>query len=87
MSSFQPPMGISKQPVTQAKANVSIVARSMDLGEIKHIKKPDLDNMAKAVLDALNGLAYIDDSQIYSLTLYKTYSEQPGTYLKITESE
>ena len=59
----------------------------MDLGEIKHIKKPDLDNMAKAVLDALNGLAYIDDSQIYSLTLYKTYSEQPGTYLKITESE
>ena len=34
MSSFQPPMGISKQPVTQAKANVSIVARSMDLGEI-----------------------------------------------------
>ena len=33
MSSSQPPMGISKQPATQAKAKVSIVARSMDLGE------------------------------------------------------
>ena len=73
-------MPIPKSASKRAKA-------SMDLGEIKHIKKPDLDNMAKAVLDALNGLAYIDDSQIYSLTLYKTYSEQPGTYLKITESE
>jgi Holliday junction resolvase RusA-like endonuclease len=53
--------------------------------ETAHIKKPDLDNMAKSVLDALNGLAYIDDSQIYSLTLFKTYSEQPRTELFIEE--
>lgn len=55
--------------------------------ETAHIKKPDLDNMAKSVLDALNGLAYIDDSQIYSLTLFKTYSEQPRTELMLEESE
>lgn len=73
-------MPIPKSASKKAKA-------SMDIGETKHVKKPDLDNMAKAVLDSLNGLAYIDDSQIFSLTLYKTYSEQPGTFLKITESE
>ena len=56
-------------------------------GDIRHTKKPDLDNMAKTVLDALNGLAYIDDSQIYSLTLFKTYSEQPGTHLIIEEGD
>ena len=32
--------------------------------EIRPTKRPDLDNIAKAVLDALNGLAYQDDSQI-----------------------
>lgn len=52
-------------------------------GITKHTKKPDLDNMAKSVLDALNGLAYKDDSQIYSLTLYKTYDENPRTELII----
>ncbi len=58
---------------------------AIEQGKTKHIKKPDLDNMAKAVLDALNGLAYKDDSQIVSLTLYKTYSEQPRTEVKIME--
>ena len=52
-----------------------------------HVKKPDIDNLAKAIMDSLNGLAYKDDSQIYSLTLLKTYSESPSIYLKIEESE
>ena len=63
------------------------IKTAMKNGETAHIKKPDLDNMAKSVLDALNGLAYIDDSQIYSLTLFKTYSEQPRTELMLEESE
>lgn len=29
-----------------------------------HINRPDADNLAKAVLDALNGLAYPDDSAV-----------------------
>ena len=54
-------------------------------GILKHTKKPDLDNMAKAVLDALNRLAYKDDSQIYSLTLYKTYDDTPCIIVTIKE--
>lgn len=35
------------------------------------VQKPDADNIAKAVLDALNGVAYGDDSQVVSLTVRK----------------
>lgn len=72
-------------PIPKSASKKAKIA--MESGVTAHIKKPDIDNMAKTVLDALNGLAYVDDSQIYSLTLYKTYSERPGIYLKITESE
>lgn len=49
-----------------------------------HIKKPDADNVAKAVLDALNGIAYPDDAAISKLTVEKTYSDQPGVMVQIT---
>jgi Holliday junction resolvase RusA-like endonuclease len=40
-------------------------------------KKPDLDNIAKAWNDALNGVAYRDDSLICRMTLDKRYGAQP----------
>ncbi|MEX5590971.1 RusA family crossover junction endodeoxyribonuclease, partial [Pseudomonas urmiensis] len=46
-------------------------------GDIYPTKKPDADNIAKAVTDALNGLAYKDDSQIVILSVYKQYGETP----------
>lgn len=33
--------------------------------------KPDIDNVAKVVLDALNGIAWEDDAQVVSLTVSK----------------
>lgn len=33
--------------------------------------KPDADNVAKVVLDALNGVAWVDDAQVTSLTIAK----------------
>lgn len=33
--------------------------------------KPDIDNVAKVVLDALNGVAWLDDAQVTSLTVVK----------------
>ena len=54
-------------------------------GQIKHIKKPDCDNLAKSFLDALNGIAFEDDSRITKLTLVKRYSAYPGTTLYIEE--
>ena len=38
-----------------------------------HIKRPDIDHLAKAVKDALKGIIYADDSQIVEAHLYKQY--------------
>ena len=53
--------------------------------QIRPTKRPDLDNVAKAVLDALNGLAYNDDSQIVSLTINKYWAEVPRVTIRIEE--
>lgn len=37
----------------------------------------DLDNIAKSILDALNGLVYEDDCQVTELTISKRYGEDP----------
>jgi len=40
--------------------------------------KPDLDNIAKLILDACNGVVYEDDVQVCMLTVTKLYGETPG---------
>lgn len=53
-----------------------------------HTAKPDLDNLAKATLDALNALAFIDDSQVAELTIKKWIAsgdETAHVEIKITE--
>jgi len=40
-------------------------------------KSPDVDNILKAVKDALNGVAYKDDSQVVSVRCKKVWSEDP----------
>lgn len=55
-------------------------------GAIRHTKKPDVDNLVKAVLDALNGVAWEDDSQIVRLSASKEYSSEPYVFLYIHES-
>lgn len=39
--------------------------------------KPDLDNVAKAVMDALNGVLYADDKQVCVLRISKQYTLEP----------
>lgn len=51
--------------------------------EILPETKPDLDNLAKAILDALNGLAYMDDSSITELYIRKEYAEIGHTVVRI----
>ena len=51
--------------------------RKMLEGELKPTKKPDCDNIAKIVLDALNGCAYKDDSRVIRLEVEKFYAPEP----------
>ena len=47
--------------------------------------EPDLDNIAKAVCDALNSVAYKDDAQVCSLHVVKRWSRTPCVMVSITE--
>jgi Holliday junction resolvase RusA-like endonuclease len=38
---------------------------------LPHTKKPDIDNLTKLVLDALNGVLWVDDAQIWELKAVK----------------
>lgn len=51
--------------------------------EQRPVKKPDADNILKSVADALNQVAYYDDSQIVATTIEKYYSEQPRVEVSI----
>ena len=46
--------------------------------------KPDIDNIMKIIQDALNNVAYKDDSQIYSAYVLKFYAECPGVKIRMT---
>lgn len=43
-------------------------------GEIRPTVKPDIDNICKAVFDAMNNVVYADDKQIYSVRVEKKYA-------------
>lgn len=52
-------------------------------GEIAPTKKPDLDNVVKALADGMNGIAYRDDAQIVAMTVRKVYTMTPGVSVEI----
>ena len=49
-------------------------------------KKPDMDNILKVVMDALNKVAYKDDKQVIEVRCRKWYSRSSG-FLKISVRE
>ncbi len=49
--------------------------------------RPDVDNIAKGVMDALNGIAYEDDSQVVSLCVLKCDRTRNPTRMRVTVSE
>ena len=53
--------------------------------KINPTKKPDIDNIVKIVLDAMNGVAFKDDIQITKLDIEKAYANQEVIKVKISE--
>lgn len=53
-----------------------------------YLKRGDIDNIIKAVLDALNGYAYKDDSAVFSVCGRKVYTDgEPFTVVTISSVE
>lgn len=48
-----------------------------------HSKRPDIDKLSRAVMDALTGVVWRDDAQVCRKSAEKTYSDQPGARIVI----
>jgi Holliday junction resolvase RusA-like endonuclease len=68
------PKSFSKQKHKDALANIE-----------RPTKKPDIDNIAKCFLDAMNGIVYLDDKQVVSLHITKEYAETPAVDIMVKE--
>lgn len=73
---FAPPKSVRKKQRQEMLANL-----------ILPTKKPDCDNIAKIILDALNKIAYVDDSQVIELVVKKRYSAETKVTVHIEEIE
>lgn len=71
---FEPPKSISKKKYNE------LIGKA-------YTKKPDIDNIGKAILDALNGIAYEDDNQIAELVVHKTYDKKARAVIDIEKIE
>lgn len=57
----------------------------IEQGLLSPVKKPDIDNIVKIILDALNQMAFKDDTQITKLEVEKVYGEEEKVYVEIEE--
>ncbi|QLG89832.1 RusA family crossover junction endodeoxyribonuclease [Chitinibacter bivalviorum] len=53
-------------------------------GEVMPTKKPDIDNVEKAIFDGLNNVAWKDDVQVVEVSKRKRFSDVPGVRVRIT---
>lgn len=69
-------------PKSTSKKRLALMLANL----IHHTKRPDVDNVLKSVQDGLNKVAFMDDSQIWSLCAEKRYSEYPRVEVIIEET-
>ena len=64
--------------------------KSLPKRTVYHVKKPDLDNCLKGLIDALQGIMYENDSSIVRLHIGKQYEdkeEKPGVKIEFYQLE
>lgn len=69
------------------KSRSKAARERMQQGQERPTKRPDLDNCLKAVCDALNGIAYKDDSQIVGAVIQKFWADEPRVEIEIKKLE
>lgn len=67
------------------KSTKKCEVEKMIQNEISPTKKPDIDNIVKIILDAMNKFAFKDDTQITKLSVEKKYGEEEKIYIEIEE--
>lgn len=69
------------------KSTSSVKRRQMINGILLPKTRPDFDNLAYLVTNALKGLVYRDDGQVTDCIIRKRYDEKPRTVIKIIPIE
>ena len=54
---------------------------------VEYPKKVDLDNVYKSITDAMQGIVYLNDSQIVEAHITKVYAETAGANIMVQECE
>lgn len=65
-----------------------LIWKKKPMPEIYSNKRPDIDNLAKSVIDGLNGVAFKDDGQIADLHITKKFhagDDEPKTVVMIDQ--
>ena len=65
----------------------SLMFKKRDMPRVRHVKKPDTDNILKAGCDSLNGLVWRDDCQVCEMVGTKWIAagdEQPHFLVRVT---
>lgn len=67
------------------KSTPKKLLEAMESEKFRHIKKPDFDNVAKIISDALNFVVFKDDCQVSDTVIRKRYSKNPRVEVSIWE--
>lgn len=87
-----------KHQILTGRVSVSIVAKfevpksaskslkeKMLSGSVSPTKKPDIDNVVKIALDAMNKFVFKDDNQITKLNVEKVYADKEEMIISVEE--
>jgi Holliday junction resolvase RusA-like endonuclease len=69
------------------RLSCGFVFRRQRKRDVWHAKRPDLDNCAKSIGDALNGLLWSDDALIVEMVLTKRAGDDEGTTVVVEQIE
>jgi len=69
------------------KSATKAARAAMQAGTLLPSRKPDIDNVLKVALDALNGVAYSDDSRVVRVSGSKVYGLEPKLVIEMKGSE
>jgi Holliday junction resolvase RusA-like endonuclease len=84
---FTSPVGVLIYALHKPPKKSKKVVEKMLREEILPTKRPDVDNVAKIILDGLNKVAWDDDTQVVELHIKKGYAENPEVKVMVYAME
>lgn len=83
---FENPVGVKIRALFEIPASYTKKKKALAAsGQMFPAKKPDIDNIQKAVLDGCNKVVWKDDAQIVKIEMTKEFSDKPRVEVEVYE--